>query len=250
MKRNRIYGHIAAALFLASLLVTGCKKETLPENPTQPESSITTGAQQLAPEDHTTITPERQKIIDFFKNAESNANSRTSAVVNRAVYQGFTVNYQGTVPNDIRGLVEGEINQLLQTSTTATTKTRMKGAPINVYNSPGSGDLFYTGGQVYIVNFQVYRQVHTAPGNVIFHELIHYLHDRYFSFNNSTIIGLWQGVRSRGVYPAGSYVLSNQVEYLGVTAEAFYCNTNRPPYNRSTVQSSDPNGAAFLNANF
>ncbi|NSL87687.1 hypothetical protein [Chitinophaga solisilvae] len=246
MKHTKTNVRAFLALLLTVTVIASCKKEDLKTNPVVPESTA-----EQAVEDHLTITPERQKVIDFF-NQNANARGIASGAVAAATYRSFNINYQGTVPNDIKTLVNGEIDQLYATSASATTKSRMTGARINVYNSPGSGDLFYTNGNVYIVNFQVYRNVHTAPGNVIFHELFHYLHDRWTSggFNNSTIYNLYNNIRRAGVYPAGSYVLSNQAEYFAVTAEAKYCSTNRPPYNASTVASSDPNCNNYLNTNF
>ncbi|QJB35080.1 hypothetical protein HF329_28760 [Chitinophaga oryzae] len=244
MKHTKTLVKSAIALLLTITIQYGCKKADQPA--VAPEKPV----EQLV-EDHLTITPERQKIIDLF-NKNKNAKGEATGMVAAASYRSFNINYYGTVPNDIKTLVNGEIDQLYTTSTTSTTKSRMTGAVINVYNAPGQGDLFYTNGNVYIVNFSVYRNVHTGPGNVIFHELIHYLHDRWISsgFNNATIYNLWQNCRYSNVYPAGSYVLSNQAEYLAVSAEAKYCNTSRPPYNAGTLASSDPNCNNYLSSNF
>lgn len=244
MRHTKTLVNSAIALLLTITIQYGCKKAD------QPAVAPEKPAEQLV-EDHLTITPERQKIIDLF-NKNKNARGEATGMVAAASYRSFNINYYGTVPNDIKALVNGEIDQLYNTSTTATTKSRMTGAVINVYNAPGQGDLFYTNGNVYIVNFSVYRNVHTGPGNVIFHELFHYLHDRWVSggFNNATIYNLWNNCRYSGVYPAGSYVLSNQAEYFAVSAEAKYCNTNRPPYNAGTLASSDPNCSNYLSSNF
>ncbi|HVI47912.1 MAG TPA: hypothetical protein VM802_23795 [Chitinophaga sp.] len=233
-------------LLLALAVISSCKKE----EQSSPTEQVKPVAGQTV-EDHITITPERQKVIDFFKQ-NANARGEASGAVAKISYRGFTVNYSGTVPNDVKSLVTGEIDQLLSTSTSSTTKQHMTGAPINVYNSPGSGDLFYSNGNVYIVNFSVYRSVHTAPGNVIIHELFHYLHDRWVpgGFNNSTIYNMYVNAYYSGVYPSSAYVMSNQVEYLGVSAEANYTGTNRPPYNASTLASSDPDLKSYLTTNF
>ncbi|MCW3466332.1 hypothetical protein [Chitinophaga nivalis] len=247
MRRTKIYVNSTLALLVTLLTISSCKKENANDGPVAPEKP----AAEQAVEDHLTITPERQKVIDFFNN-NKNARGQATGAVAAATYRSFTINYAASVPNDIKTLVNGEIDQLYNTSITATTKSRMTGAPINVYSSPGSGDLFYVNGNVYIVNFNVYRQVHTGAGNVIFHELFHYLHDRWVSggFNNSTIINYYRNIRTAGVYPAGSYVLSNQGEYFAVSAEANYCSTSRPPYNASTFSSSDPNLKSYLTTNF
>ncbi|WP_113615461.1 hypothetical protein [Chitinophaga flava] len=245
MRHTKTLVNSAIALLLTMTVIYSCKKADQPV--VAPEKPV----EKDLVEDHLTITPERQKIIDFF-NKNKNAKGAATGAVAAVNYRSFTVNYSGTVPSDIKTLVNGEIDQLYNTSVTSTTKQRMTGAPINVYNSPGTGDLFYTNGNVYIVNFATYRSVHTGPGNVIFHELFHYLHDQWVSggFNNSDIYNLWWWCRNSGVYPAGSYVLSNQAEYLAVSAEAKYCNTNRPPYNASTLASSDPNCSSYLSNNF
>ncbi|MBC9931017.1 hypothetical protein [Chitinophaga qingshengii] len=245
MRHTKTLVNSAIALLLTITIQYGCKKAD------QPAVAPEKPAAQTLVEDHLTITPERQKIIDLF-NKSKNARGASDGQIAAARYRNFNVAYYGTVPSDIQALVNGEIDQLYNTSTTSTTKSRMTGATINVYNNPGQGDLFYNNGNVYIVNFAVYRNVHTGPGNVIFHELFHYLHDTWVSggFNNSTIINLWQNCRNSGVYPPGSYVLSNQAEYFAVSAEAKYCNTNRPPYNASTLAASDPNCNNVLSSNF
>ncbi|MFB6455401.1 hypothetical protein ACE38W_09035 [Chitinophaga sp. Hz27] len=246
MRHSKVRVNSAIALLLSIMVITSCRKEDKPA-PVAPPQPVA----QQAVEDHLTITPERQKVIDFF-NKNKNARGEASGAVAAASYRSFTINYSGTVPSDIKALVNGEIDQLYNTSTTSTTKSRMTGAPINVYSSPGSGDLFYNNGNVYIVNFATYRSVHTGPGNVIFHELTHYLHDQWISggFSNSTIYNMYVNCYYSGVYAPGSYVLSNQAEYLAVSSEAKYCNTNRPPYNASTLASSDPACSNYLSANF
>jgi hypothetical protein len=247
MKRTKIYVNSTLALLLAIVTITSCKKENLSKSPVASEKTVSV----TAVEDHLTITPERQKVIDFF-NKNKNARGEASGAVAAARYRSFTINYSGSVPNDIKALVNGEIDQLYTTTTTSTTKSHMTGAPINVYSSPGSGDLFYTNGNVYIVNFATYRSVHTGPGNVIFHELFHYLHDQWVpgGFNNSTIYNLYSDAYYAGIYPSSAYVLTNQAEYLAVSSEANYCNTNRPPYNSATLGSLDPNCKSYLTSNF
>ncbi|PSL43837.1 hypothetical protein CLV51_107148 [Chitinophaga niastensis] len=247
MKHTKIYVNSTLALLLTIVTITSCKKENLETRPVAPEKPVVT----QAVEDHLTITPERQKVIDFF-NRNKNARGDASGAVAAASYRSFTINYSGSVPNDIKALVNGEIDQLYTTGITSTTKSHMTGAPINVYSSPGSGDLFYTNGNVYIVNFATYRSVHTGPGNVIFHELFHYLHDRWVSggFNNSTIYNLYSNAYYSGVYSPGDYVMTNQAEYLAVSSEANYCNTNRPPYDAATLSSLDPDCRNYLITNF
>lgn len=247
MKHTKIYVNSTLALLLTVLTITSCKKEELSKSRETPEQSVVA----QAVEDHLTITPERQKVIDFF-NKNKNARGEASGAVAAASYRSFTINYSGSVPDDIKALVNGEIDQLYTTSITSTTKSRMTGAPINVYSSTGGGDLFYTNGNVYIVNFAVYRNVHTGPGNVIFHELFHYLHDYWVpgGFNNATIYNLYSDAYYAGIYPSSAYVLANQAEYLAVSSEANYCNTNRPPYNSATLGSLDPNCKNYLTSNF
>ncbi|WP_143307494.1 hypothetical protein [Chitinophaga vietnamensis] len=244
MKHTKTLVNTTIALLLTLTIVSSCKKENLDKAPVTPEKPVA----GQAVEDHLTITPERQKVIDFFN---KNKQARGGGIAGDT-YRSFTINYSGSVPSDIKALVNGEIDQLYNTSTTSVTKSHMMGCPINVYSSPGSGDLFYNNGNVYIVNFSVYRNVHTGPGNVIFHELFHYLHDRWVSggFNNSTIYNLYYNAYYSGVYPANAYVMTNQAEYLAVSAEANYCNTNRPPYNAATLASLDPDCSNFLTANF
>lgn len=241
MQNTKICLNSVLALFLTVSIFTSCRKE----DQQSPEQPATQPVQEM--EDHLTITPERQKVIDYFN--QNNPNGKGNAELKTKAYRNFNVVYTANVPQDIVRLVELEIDQLYTTSTTAATRTKMTGARINVGSG---GGLFYTGGQVYIGDFNTLRQVHNGAGNVIFHELFHYLHDRHVSggFNNSTINSYYLSARQRQAYPAGSYVLYNKAEYFATSSEGYYTGTSRPPYNAATVTSRDPNLANYLTTNF
>lgn len=242
---KKLNNRFLVLLAACSMAVVSCQQEAeapqvLPTE-TQVDRNVFEG-------DHITVTPEREREIAKW-NLER-AQSRVAA----ENYRGFIINWGSTVPSDIKSLVKADIDRIFTSGATATTIARMKTAGINVFDGGSSGNLYYTGGQVYITSFSAYRTVQSwsPKGPVIFHELIHYLHDRYLSggFNNTTVANLYNNAYSRSLYPRTEYVLRNRAEYLATSSEAYFPATARVPYNRSYVTSHDPNAASFIGATF
>ncbi|MBL7728817.1 MAG: hypothetical protein JNM68_14070 [Dinghuibacter sp.] len=198
--------------------------------------------------DHTTLTPEREREIAEFENYR-----RTGLVLDE-VYRGFTINWGANVPADIVTLIKADVDRVFTSGVTSTTITRMQGAPINVFDGGTSGNLYYTGGQVYITSYSQYRSVQsqTPAGPVIFHELIHYYHDRHITggFNNTTVNNLYNNAKRKKAYPRTAYVLTNNREYLATSSEGYFPTTFRIPYTPAYVTQQDPDCATYLAANF
>lgn len=236
------------AIFLAAslLFLSSCKKNEI--EAAAPAALPETAQQQgIFEEDHITMTPERQRQVDEFNRYLEN---------NRAIvlYRGFRVNWGANVPADIQALVKADIDRIFTSGVTNTTITRMQGAIINVFDGGAGGNLFYTNGQVYITSYPAYRstQAQSPKGPVIFHELIHYYHDRILSggFNNATVNNLYTSAYNRPAYSRSDYVLRNRIEYLATSAEAYFPTTFRVPFNPTYLNQRDPNCGNFLRTTF
>ncbi len=240
-KQTFRFGLVLAAT--ATLFVTSCRKSDV----TAPEAAPVEVAAQQEVEDHITLTPERQAIINAFASAP-----RTEAI---SVYRGFNINYVGNVAADVRARMQSQIDFVYTSGVTTTTINRMKGATINCGVIPGvQTNLFYSGGQVYITDLSAFMYYTGLGGPVIFHELMHYIHDRHTSggFNNSSVASYYTSAYNRSAYPRSEYVLRNRAEYLATTSEAYFNpgSTFRVPYNRSYVNSRDGGFGGWLGSNY
>jgi hypothetical protein len=228
----------------ATLFFTACRKADT-EAPEQSTTPVQAVAQEL--DDHTTMTPEREAIVEAFKNAPC-----TEAI---SVYRGFSINYVGTVAADVRARMQSQVDFIFTSGVKAATITKMQGSIINCGVIPGvPANLFYSGGQVYITDLNAFMYYTGLGGPVIFHELMHYIHDRHTpsGFNNATVNNYYVSAYNRPAYSRSDYVLRNRVEYLATTSEAWFNpgSTFRVPYNRAYVTPRDGQFGNWLSVNY
>ncbi|WP_445712361.1 hypothetical protein [Flavobacterium sp.] len=168
------------------------------------------------------------------------------------IYRNFRLIVDANTPSDIIALAKQEIDQMYASGMKATTLAKMDNVT-GIYLAPtGSRGMYYSNGRVVINDYTTYRRVKQSTSGVVPHELTHYYHDRHLSggFGNSTVNSLYNNARANRIYPSSAYVLSNRVEYLGTSVEAYFSGTSRPPYNRNYLSQQDPNLRNFINANF
>jgi hypothetical protein len=241
MKKNTIRLGLVL-LASASLWFTSCRKNNA--DVVAPEA---VPAQQTEVEDHVTMTPERNAIVEAF--------ARTPRTEELTTYRGFTINYQGTVSSSVRTRMQSQIDFIYTSGVKAATITKMQGARINCGTIAGvPANLFYQGGQVYITDLNAFMYYTGLGGPVIFHEFMHYIHDRHTSggFGNTTINNYYNSAYNRIAYPRTEYVLRNRAEYFATTSEAWFNpgQTFRVPYNRAYVTPRDGNFGNFLSTNY
>ncbi len=240
MRKQTIRLGLAMAATI-TFFFTSCRKADV----ATPEQAPVLSAQEM--EDHTTLTPERVAIVEAFRTTP-----RTEAI---SVYRGFSINYVGTVSASVKARMNSQIDFIFTSGVTATTISRMQTVLINCGVISGvPANLFYTGGQVYITDLNAFMYYTGLGGPVIFHECMHYMHDRFTSggFNNATVNNYYISAYNRSAYPRSEYVLYNRAEYLATTSEAYFNpgSTFRVPYNRGYVNSRDGQFGGWLAANY
>lgn len=243
-------------LCLATLsVVTSCEKQHI-----SPEPAPTVSRQDdplKGNDGHWETTDEKTKaaiVAELTAIAHPKPGAKITATTLTQTYRGFTIKYTSSTPSDIIGFAKKEIDQIYSADVKSATRTNM--ATVRAINlMPTSrGGLFYDGGnlEVVITDFALYRNIKSAPGNVIFHECTHYYHHKFLpgSWNNTTNNANWRDAVAKKIYASGQYVLSNSAEYFAVNTEAYFTATNREPYNRSRETSKDPKEASFVRSTF
>jgi hypothetical protein len=239
MRKNTIRLGLMLLAF-TTLWVSSCRKSN--EETVAPEALA-----QKAEEDHTTMTPERIAIVEAFNNTP-----RTEELT---VYRGFTINYQGTVSSSVRTRMQSQIDFIYTSGVKSATITKMQGSRINCGTIAGvPANLFYSGGQVYITDLNAFMFYTGQGGPVIFHELMHYIHDRHTAsgFSNTTINNFYVSAYNRSAYSRSEYVLRNRIEYFATTSEAWFNpgQTFRVPFNRAYITPRDGSFGNFLSTNY
>ena len=94
-------------------------------------------------------------------------------------------------------------------------------------------------------------------GSMMFHELVHALHDRKFGYDNAEIVALFQhairknpSVQDRCAYRTAPYFQLNPAEYFATFAEAYFAPICAFPYDRDTLREVDPRSFDFLQSVF
>jgi hypothetical protein len=232
---------LVALLFVAGIFAVSCNNESnaVEETSTQAVSAI---------DNWETTNPTVIASI----NAEIELKAKTGKLAAAQVYRNFRLETDSQTPADVIALIKSEIDQMYTSGLKTTTLAKMDDVTSIYLASSASRGLYYSNGRVVINDYATYRSVKQSVSGVVPHELTHYYHDRFISggFNNSTVISSYNSAKSRRIYPSSAYVLSNNVEYLGTSAEAYFAGTSRDPYNRATVTQKDPQLTAFINANF
>jgi hypothetical protein len=232
---------LMAGLLVTAVFAVSCNNESNPteETNTQAVSGI---------DNWETTNPEIIASI----NAEIELKRKTGKTAAVQLYRNFRLETDSQTPADVIALIKGEIDQMYSSGLKTTTLAKMDDVTSIYLASSASRGLYYSNSRVVINDYATYRSVKQSVSGVVPHELTHYYHDRFISggFNNSAVIAAYNSAKSRRIYPSTAYVLSNNVEYLGTSAEAFFAGTSRDPYNRATVTQKDPQLTAFINANF
>ncbi|WP_160111974.1 hypothetical protein [Aquimarina sp. AU58] len=228
---------LSVALILA-IFMTNCEKDNANDF-VQEENSQSINWETTDPDVIRSISEE----------IESSIKSKRLQV---EVYRNFRLYVDQNTPRDIINIAKGEIDQVYSVGLKSTTVRRMNNVR-SIHLAPtGQTGLFYYNRRIVINDYDTYRRVARGEGNVAFHELVHYYHDVYIpgGFRNRQLTNLYYNARSRNIYPRQAYVMSNVVEYLGVSAEAYFTGTGREPYNRARVNRLDPDLAAYISNNF
>ena len=88
-----------------------------------------------------------------------------------------------------------------------------------------------------------------AQQPIVLHELLHAYHAFVLpqGARNPEVLEFYNQARNGGLYPAGSYVLRNPMEFFAVTASLYLSgHVDRPPGNRETLRAAQPRYYAWL----
>jgi hypothetical protein len=84
---------------------------------------------------------------------------------------------------------------------------------------------------------------------IVLHELLHAYHAFVLpqGARNPDVLEFYNQARNGGVYPAGSYVLRNPMEFFAVTASLYLSgHVDRPPGNREALRAAQPRYYGWL----
>jgi hypothetical protein len=84
---------------------------------------------------------------------------------------------------------------------------------------------------------------------VILHELLHAFHDQIMprAFENQGILFHYNAAKSKRLYPAEAYLMTNHKEFFAVTASIFlYGKDDKEPFTRSKIREKQPDYYRYL----
>ncbi len=116
--------------------------------------------------------------------------------------------------------------------------------PIRIRNGLNGGG-HYDGGSF----VQMGNLVTSDPRPVLLHEYMHVYHHSRLpgGFQNPDIQGFYEEALSRGLYPEGSYMLTNPGEFFAMTASCYlYGSVARAPFTREAIRTRQPDYYAYL----
>ena len=171
-------------------------------------------------------------------------------------YRGFTVDYSSIVgaPSVDQFLIDlrAQIDLIEKASTDAALQTFFRSVPMKTAPTPvrGADNAAYTGATKAVI-LTTLQFTHEKP--IILHELMHAWHDQKApnGFANSDIRGFFEQARSSGKFPAGSYMLSNPVEYFAMVSSVYLNGwAARDPNTRQELKEKQPDCYAWLEKQF
>jgi hypothetical protein len=157
-------------------------------------------------------------------------------------YRGFTVD-AAVIEHDAgaRAAVEHQLDVVADCGVRADVLAFFRAQRILV--RPGARDHFSRAGGIEI-------DVRLPPQQpIVLHELLHAYHAFVLpqGARNADVLGFYAEARNGGVYPAGSYVLRNPMEFFAVTASLYLSgHVDRPPFDRETLRARQPRYYAWL----
>ena len=168
----------------------------------------------------------------------------TSAPAPRGVllYRGFTVDAAAIERDaDARSAVEHQLDIVADSGVRPEILAFFRAQHMLV--RPGARDHFSREGGIEIDT----RLPPQQP--IVLHELLHAYHAFVLpqGARNPDVLEFYNQARRGGLYPAGSYVLRNPMEFFAVTASLYLSgHVDRPPGNRETLRAAQPRYYAWL----
>ena len=221
-------------------MLAACQNELDP-SPTQAASSTSTSSSSAA-----TFCTGLSKSTS----SEVNAKSGTAIkVAFRETYKGFKLEYDATAnTSTIKKAAHHQLDIVVNAGLSAGLTDMRKITAIRFYKD-GTDDIAYENSVVYINNLGVFPNIDKDGGTVLFHELSHYLNDKYTpgSMYNAKLVSLYNAAVKRKKYPSDAYSMANAAEYFAEDMCAYFPGQkNSAPATRAQLISWDPNMANYI----
>jgi hypothetical protein len=183
-----------------------------------------------------------QRIVAQATAAPPAAASPTEPPRGVLAYRGFTVD-ASAIENDAgaRRALQHQLDVVADCGVSADILAFFRAQHIVV--RPGARDRFSRNGGIEVDT----RLPPQQP--IVLHELLHAYHAFVLpqGARNPDVIGFYEEARSKGLYPAGSYVLVNPMEFFAVTGSLYLSgHVDRPPGDRETLRARQPEYYAWL----
>jgi hypothetical protein len=167
-----------------------------------------------------------------------------SATLARGIiaYRGFTVD-AAAIERDAgaQAAVEHQLDVVADCGARADVLAFFRAQRIVV--RPGARDRFSRGSGIEV-------DVHLPPQQpIVLHELLHAYHVYALPDGprNADVLGFYAEARKGALYPPGSYVLRNPLEFFAVTASLYLSgHVDRPPFDRETLRARQPRYYGWL----
>ena len=174
--------------------------------------------------------------------APATAAPATAAPRGVLLYRGFTVDAAAIERDaDARSAVEHQLDVVADSGVNADILTFFRAQHIVVRQ--GARDHFSRDGGIEI-------DPHLPPQQpIVLHELLHAYHAFVLpqGARNPDVLGFYNEARNGGLYPRGSYVLRNPMEFFAVTASLYLSgHVDRPPGTREALRAAQPRYYGWL----
>ncbi len=143
--------------------------------------------------------------------------------------------------NDIVNGIRRQIDIVDAAVTDPDQKAFLMSVPMIFAASPGPADNASYSGTTKTVTLLSLSYSPEKP--VILHELMHAYHDQKLpnGLANAEIRALYEQARGSGKFPAGSYMLTNPIEYFGMMASVYlHGSAARDPFTREAIKEKQP----------
>jgi hypothetical protein len=160
-------------------------------------------------------------------------------------YRGFTVD-AGAIAHDANraqeeGALEHQLDVVADSGVRDDILAFFRAQRITV--QPGARDRFSARGGIEVDT----RLPPQQP--IVLHELLHAYHVFVLpqARNNPDVLAFYEEAKRGGLYPAGSYVLVNPLEFFAVTGSLYLSgHVDRPPGTREALRAAQPRYYAWL----
>ncbi|HEY8935518.1 MAG TPA: hypothetical protein VIM65_09875 [Cyclobacteriaceae bacterium] len=233
---------VLSLLLLAGL--SACQNE----DPTPAQATSTTQAASTS----TSSASAAVYCTGLTKSVASTINGKNSSAIKVAfqeTYRGFRLKFDATAnTSTIKKAAHHQIDIIVNGGLSAGLND-MRTIKAILFYKDGTDDILYENSYVYINNLGVFPNIDKDGGTVLFHELSHYLNDKYTpgGMYNTKLVSLYNAAVKSKKYPSDAYSMANAAEYFAEDMCAYFPGQkNSAPATRAQLISWDPNMANYI----